>query len=140
MTITSPTPGGNMLDLKALSGGTLRVTLDESATISGRTQADRLWLLQIPCKYGHVYLHGTETLGAYAAGRRIAGKLAALPGVRVHQRGDSEVTVTFSPAVFPAVAVLLRARKRRRLSEEQARAGAERLARHRHALIDQAGG
>jgi hypothetical protein len=134
------TPEGNMIDLKAAYGGTYRIALDQSATIPGQSRADRLWLLQIPCRYGHIYVHGIETLGAYAAGRLIAGKLAALRGIRVHQRGDSEVTVVFPPEEFPAVASLLQARKRRRVSDEQARAGAERLARYRHALVNQAGG
>jgi hypothetical protein len=123
-----PTPEGHLIDLKKQFGAEHKVVLDESANVAGQSAADRRWLQQIPCKYGHVYLHGEDTLGAYAEGRKIAGKLAALPGVRVHQRGDREVTVVFPPAVFPAVAALLRPRRRRRLSPEQAAAGAARLA------------
>ena len=126
-----------MIDLKARYGDTYRITLDDGHRPD---RADRLWLQQIPCKYGHIFIAGHETLGAYAAGRLISGKLAALPGVRVHQRGDTEVNVVFPPEVFPAVAELLQARKRRQVSVEQARAGAERLAAHRGALIGQAGG
>jgi hypothetical protein len=129
-----------MIDLKATFGDTYRITLDEAAAIPGQTRADRRWLPRIPCKYGHIYVAGTGTLGAYAEGRLITGKLARLPGVRVRQRGDCEVTVVFPPDLLPVVAPLLGARKRRRVSEAQARAGAERLARHRHGvLIDQAG-
>jgi hypothetical protein len=40
-------------------------------------------------------------------------------------------SVVFPPESFPTVAALLRARKRRRVSEEQERAGAERLANYR---------
>src|SRR5438067_1055735 len=120
-----------MIDLKKQYGDTYRISLDEAATILGQSTADRRWLQQIPCKYGHIFINGTETLGAYAAGRLIPGRLAALPGVRVHQRGDTEVSVVFPPEAFPAVAELLQARKRRKVSVEQARAGAERLAGYR---------
>ncbi len=128
-----------MIDLRAAYGDTYRITRDEAAVVPGQTKADRLWLQQIPCQYGHIYLPGTDTLGAYASGRLITGRLAALPGVRVHQRGDTEITVLFPPEGFPAVADLLRARKRRRVAEDQARAGAARLARHRRVRIGQAG-
>jgi hypothetical protein len=114
-----------------LFGAEYKVVLDESAAIPGQSAADRRWLQQIPARYGHIYLHGKDELGASATGRIIAGKLAALPGVRVHQRGDCEVTVVFPPGLFPAVAALLKARKRRRLSAEQAASGAARLAHHR---------
>jgi hypothetical protein len=117
-----------LIDLKKQFGAEYQVVLDESADVAGQSTSDRRWLPQIPCKYGHVYPHGEDTLGASAEGRIIAGKLAALPGVRVHQRGDREVTAVFPPAVFPAVAALLRPRKRRRLSAEQAASGAARLA------------
>jgi hypothetical protein len=116
--------------MKKQFGAEYKVVQDESANVPGQSSADRRWLQQIPCKYGHVYLHGEDTLGAYAKGRIVAGKLAALPGVRVHQRGDCEVTVVFPHDVFPAVAALLRPRKRRRLSKEQAASGAARLARY----------
>ena len=124
-----------MLDLKKMYGEVYKIVLDESA--SGQDRADRLWYQQIPCKYGHICVFGRELLGAHAAGRRRAGRLAALPGVTVRQRGDSEVNVSFPPEVFPAVAALLQARKRRKVSPEQARAGAKRLAAHR-ALVGQA--
>jgi hypothetical protein len=100
------------INLKTAYGFLYKITFDPAAAIEGQSKADRLWLQQIPCKYGHIFVHGHETLGAYAKGRLITGKLAALPGVRVHQRGDSEVSVVFSPEVFPAVADLLQARRR----------------------------
>jgi hypothetical protein len=95
-------------------------------------------LQQIPCNYGHVFVAGRQTLGAYAAGRLITGRLAALPCVRVSQRGDSEVSVVFPPEMLPTVAAPLRTRKGRRVSEDLAVAGAERLARYRRVLLDRA--
>jgi hypothetical protein len=127
-----------MFDLKKLYGDVYKITLDESITASKKKRANRPWLQQIPCKYGHIYIAGRNLLGAHAAGRLVAGRLATLPGVTVRQRGDAEVNVVFPREVFPAVAALLQARKRRKVSPEQARAGAERLAAHR-ALIGQGG-
>lgn len=101
------------INLKAAYGSLYKITLDPAAAIKGQTTADRLWLPQIPCKFGPIIVAGPKPLSAYAEGRLITGKLAALPGVRVHQRGDSEVSVVFPPAVFPAVATLLEARRRR---------------------------
>ena len=69
-----------MIDLKATYGDTYRITLDEAVALPGQTKAERLWLQQIPCKYGHAFVAGRKTLGAYAAGRVITGRLAALPG------------------------------------------------------------
>jgi hypothetical protein len=124
-----------MIDLKKMYGDVYKIALDESA--SGQSRADRLWYQQIPCRYGHIFVAGRKLLGAHASGKLMPGRLAALPGVTVRQRGDSEINVVFPREVFPAVAALLQARKRRKVSPEQARAGAERLAAHR-ALIGQA--
>jgi hypothetical protein len=126
-----------MIDLKKTYGDVYKIVLDESA--SGQSRADRLWCQQIPSKYGHIFVAGRNLLGAHAAGKLMPGRLAALPGVTVRQRGDTEVNVVFPREVFPAVAALLQARKRRKVSPEQARAGAERLAAHR-ALVGQGGG
>ena len=120
-----------MIELKTTYGDIYRITYNEAVKIPGQTRADRRWLPQIPCKYGHVYVHGRETLGAYVTGRLITGRLAALPGVRVLQQGDEEVAVSFPPEMFPAVASLLQARKIRQVSAAQAAAGAKRLAEFR---------
>src|SRR4051795_6957721 len=92
-----PTPEGHLIDLKKQYGAEYKIVWDESAETSNQSTADRRWLQQIPAKYGHIYIHGEEMLGAHASGRIISGKLAALPSVRVHQRGDSEVNVVFTP-------------------------------------------
>jgi hypothetical protein len=92
-----------LIDLKKAYGARFKIVSDEAADIPGQSTAERRWCQRIQARYGHIYPHGEDTLGACAAGRIIAGKLAALPGVRVHQRGDSEVTVVFPPDLFPAV-------------------------------------
>jgi hypothetical protein len=113
-----------VVDLRALAGRRYRVSLDESAELDG-SEAERPWHLRIPCRYGHVYVHGRETLGAYTDRPGVIPRLLAVPGVRVHQRGDTEVTVTFPPDRLDAVAAVLKARRRRQLTEaERARRAA----------------
>lgn len=98
------------------------------------------WLREIKCRYGRIYPHGPNTLAAWigpdkrtltaweAAGslndppknrwRRRALRLLAIPGVRRHQVGCSEATVTFgidSPAQ-ELVFGLLKPHRRRRAS------------------------
>jgi hypothetical protein len=118
-----------MLDLKALYGKQYRLTLDESVTCGDISAADRLWLWQIPCKYGHIFVWAEDRLGAYCNRPIMRGRLLAIPGVKVQQRGDREVNVSFDPALFTQVADLLQARKRKVFSpEEQARLKAQGIA------------
>ena len=96
---------------------TCRVTVDES--IQHETFAsDKAWLCQIPCRHGHIYIYGTNMLGAFASGSRIAARLLSLPGVTRHQVGDGEASVTFPPEMLDVVAALLGAKRRRHLSPE----------------------
>jgi hypothetical protein len=96
---------------------TYRIVADES--LQHETFAsDKAWLYQIPCRrHGHIYVHGTNMLGAFAQGR-IAARLLSLPGVTRHQVGDGEASVTFPPRLLVQVADLLQAKRRRHLSPE----------------------
>lgn len=117
-----------MIDLKAEFGSRYRITLDESFQASDRTRADKLWCARIPCKFGHIYVHSENTLGGYTNRRNMRSRLEAIEGVKVHQRGDTELVVLFSPDRLDAVCELLHARKRRRLSPERREAAVARLA------------
>jgi hypothetical protein len=83
----------------------------------------------MPCKYGFVGVHDPATLAAWTGSSGIIQRLLAVPGVRVHQRGDGEVRVLFGLDQLDAVAELLQPRKRRRtvLNEEQRMAKSERM-------------
>lgn len=75
------------------------------------------YAVEIPGRYGSVYLHGTESgvrLQAHTRRRLIRGRLAALPGVRVHQWGDGEATFTFGPEDAEPVMAILRSYRRPR--------------------------
>jgi hypothetical protein len=109
------------IDLKARFGREYRVRYEESyyAEYGPNALTRDPWYMIIPGKYGHVYPHGGELLGAATdkAGI-IARKLRKLPGVRVSQDGDDGINALFSVALIPQVADLLKLR-RRRLSPEQ---------------------
>jgi hypothetical protein len=106
-----------MIDLKALAEGKFRITLDESAEVDP-SREERPWYYRIPCKFGHIGLWTKTELSACAVGRVMPGKLMAIPGVRVVQRGDHEVQVAFPPDLLDEVATLLHARRKRRISDE----------------------
>ena len=109
-------------DLKTLAGGKYRLQRDESyfAEHGESSRMPDRWLLIIPCAHGQIFPFGAGLLGASTNGRGgIAGRLAALPGCRVHQDGDDGLTVVFPEAMFAAVAAILKPRRRRRWSEAQ---------------------
>jgi hypothetical protein len=123
-----------MIDLKAIAAAHgCRVTLDESASIPGQAAGDRAWLVQVPGRRAHLFVHSRTELGAWTDRLPAGRRLAALPGARVHQRGDREVTVVLPPEQFAQAAGLIQARRRRVLSDEQRAAGAARLAAFRFA-------
>lgn len=78
------------------------------------------WLLVIDCQHdGEIYPHGGDMLGAATGGRgSVAKRLAALPCVRVVQDGSDGINVIFDVDDFPAVAAVMKPRRRRRLSPE----------------------
>jgi hypothetical protein len=108
MEVLTSSPG--LPDLKKLTGYRYRIILDESAKLDP-CPTNRVWYKQIPCRYGHIYMHGENSLGAFTDRRRISSRLAKLG--QIHQEGDEELSVIVDPARLDEVASLLRARKRR---------------------------
>jgi hypothetical protein len=76
-----------------------------------------------PGKYGRLEHLGAGQLAAFTDRRLIRSKLLAAPGATRHQLGDTELRVLLSPPAVPAVARLLRCRRKRT-------GGAEHLAGH----------
>ena len=60
-----------------------------------------------------------------------AKKLLTFPGITVHQQGNTDWTLLFDLALADQVFAIVKPRKRRKLSEEQKAANAERLKDHR---------
>ena len=72
----------------------------------------------IPCKRGHIYVHGRELLGVATSGRGIVRRLLTVAGLVIVQDGSDGINATFPPEQFAAVAAIIRPRRRRRLSPE----------------------
>ena len=116
-----------------------RISHDEAAGTWKERQDP--WMQTILCARGVIiYPHGDNVLAVecdYHGG--IARRIAAIPGVRVHQQGgnldprsfDGETTFLFDVSLFGQVAEIVKPRRKRRLSEEQKAAAVERLAGYR---------
>ncbi len=118
-----------MIDLHRLAAERgYRITVDETATID-QARSSRPWLYRIPCRYGFISVHGPTTLAAWTGNPKMVGKLISVPGVHVHQRGDTEARVLFAPFLLGDVAAILRPRKRRRpvLTDVERSARSERM-------------
>ena len=111
------------INLKERFGRRYRVTYEESyqADRGAGARAADPWLMIVPCRYGHVFPHGGDTLAASVDGHpNVAGVLRRLPCCRVHQDGDfGEVTVLFDVADFAKVARIVRPRRRRQVSPKE---------------------
>jgi hypothetical protein len=110
--------GRAMLNLKELSGKKYRISLDESYE-AGADDNGKLYYYQIQGRYGHIYTHGPERLGVHVKGRLKIGKVGAIPGLKLHQRGETEATYVFAPELLDRVATEIKAKKRRQLTDEQ---------------------
>ena len=75
----------------------------------------------IPGRYGQIeWFDGTE-LAVYTGRPRLFARLWAILGVRRHQTGDIEMRAVFATGALQPVARVIKARRRRTLSAEEAR-------------------
>ena len=96
------------VDLRAVFGDRFRIRKEADGETWGATpEAERVWLLELPCKYGVVYPQGGDILAATITSRRIGNMVAALPCIRT-SRGDIERVVTFRVDDAEPVLALLR--------------------------------
>lgn len=89
-----------------------------------RVRADAEGFPVIPGRLGQVEWTGGPNLAVYCNRPRLFQKLWAIPGVRRHQTGDTEMRAVFLPEAIEQVAAVIRARRRREgrpLSPEAAR-------------------
>ena len=70
---------------------------------------------------GFCPLPGRFALGVYIDHPRLFGKLWAIVGVKRHQTGDTEMRALFPLEALEQVAGVIKARRRRALSPEEAR-------------------
>ena len=111
------------INLKERFGRRYRVTYGESyyAEHGEKARVEDPVHMIIPCKYGHIYAAGEETLAAGVDGHpNVAGQLRRLKCCQVHQDGDlGELTVLFDVTDFAKVVKIMRPRRRRQLSEAE---------------------
>src|SRR5437870_10477926 len=98
-----------------------------------RVQVDAEGFPFIPGRYGQIEWHcdgancwscalpGQLALAVYSGRPRLFEKLWAIPGVKRHQTGDTEMRAVFPPEALEQVASVIKARRRRTLSPEEAR-------------------
>jgi hypothetical protein len=75
----------------------------------------------VPGRYGQIEWFDNIDLAVYSDRPRLFARLWAIPGVRRHQTGDTEMRALFPPESLLLVARLIKARRRRTLSTEEAR-------------------
>mgnify|MGYP001461173290 CR=1 FL=1 len=96
------------IDLRERFGTRYRVRKEaDGATWHETPEAERPWLLELPCRFGVIYPHGGEILAATVTSRRIGHRVAALPCIR-SSRGDTERVVTFHVDDAEAVFALMK--------------------------------
>ncbi len=103
-----------------------------------RVQADAEGFPIIPGRYGQIewYCDGENcgarfggfcslprqfALAVYTNRPRLFGKLSAIPGMKRHQTGDTEIRAVFPREALEQIAVVIKARRRRTLAPEEAR-------------------
>ena len=98
-----------------------------------RVQVDAEGFPLIPGRYGQIEwlcdgvdcwscpLPGQLALAVYSDRPRLFEKLWAIPGVKRHQTGDTEMRAVFPPEALEQVTQVIKARRRRSLSPEEAR-------------------
>ncbi len=120
------------VDLDRHFGDRFRV-VNEPGGPPPKPKAKDPWLREIRCRHGRIYPMGATTLAAWTGTPRRARRLLAIPGVKRHQVGDGEATVTF-PLDSPAQAQLfdlVKPFRRRRLSPDARARATDQLARVR---------
>jgi len=104
------------IDLAERFGRRYRIASEEQA--ADWPLAERVWLAQIRCRFGHVGVQGGERLYAFTDRRRIGTTLRALPFLERAQ-GDDEVRVVFHVDHLDAVLAILKPYRRRQVSEAE---------------------
>jgi hypothetical protein len=111
--------------LKDTYGDRFKVTYEESALIPNQTAEDRAWLQIVEGHRAHIYIHGENNLGVHVRtfndNSNRLGRLLETPGSRLHQNGDREATVVIPNDQFERAAEIIRARRRRQVSDSERR-------------------
>ena len=110
-TLPHPDPSPSSPEPSSLALRTVRVL---AAPLRLRVIRDGEGWPVIPGRLGQIEYHDGRELAVYTDRPRMIGRLWAVPGVRRWQVGDQEARGLFPVVALPAVAGLIRARRRRR--------------------------
>lgn len=116
-----------MINLKEVVQKRYKIEMDPSYE-AGADDDGKLWYYRVPCKHGHLFVHGAKELGVFTDKPNVAALLRQIDGLRSLQRGDREFSFGFSPSLLHEVAKVMRARKRPQFTDEQKAALAARIA------------
>lgn len=118
----------NTINLKKEYGRRYRVTMDGDYD---KTEEGRLWCQEIVGKYGKIYPYGENMLALSMDSTTMSKRVLALGDSVKIKAGvicaHSEFVLTFSPHQIHDVAKLIRARKKRSLSDKNRKEAIERL-------------
>ena len=84
-----------------------------------RVQADAEGFPIIPGRFGQIEWFDGHNLAVYTNRPRLFAKLWAIPGVRRHQTGDTEMRAVFPPEALQQVTAVIRARQKRTQTSPQ---------------------
>jgi hypothetical protein len=121
------------VNLRSHFGQKYKVGYEESyyAQYGPNARVEDPWLMIIPCQRGvQIYPWDQSTLAVSTETETPESwidALMAIPSIRIHQAGDDGFTLLFDIEDFEQVAQIVKPRRRRRLSDEQRAAAAERL-------------
>ena len=118
------------VNLRERFGDLLKVRYEESyhAERGEDARAEDPWLMALPCQRGEICPWGGSDLAACTkTAGSVAKRLKALPFAQTAQDGDDGANVVFPVEHFEEVAIIMKPRKRRRLSPEARLAAGERL-------------
>jgi hypothetical protein len=77
------------------------------------------WLQIIPAKYGEFYPHSLDLIGFASNSRKIGLRVAKIPGVVILQEAEDGLNVGVDAALFPAVAKIVKPRRRRKVTDKE---------------------
>lgn len=116
-----------IINLKERFGHRYRIAYDPAYDPKHRKHVDAHYMI-IPCRVGEIWPHGGSTLAVEIEGKRsITVKRLIAAGCTLYRDGDDGATLLFHVDDFPAVAAIVKPRRRRQVSEATRQAARARL-------------
>jgi hypothetical protein len=115
-----------MIDLKRRFGKKYRIFMDEAWKAEDSQSnpdkvKDKPWYYEIRGKYGVIYLYGANKLAVRITGNRIKSRIKTEYRniLSLYLEAEDESIFLFNPENFEIVAKLIKARRKRQISEKE---------------------